>query len=217
MRRPHPYLVLSLVCAAVVLATAAMLACPARAEVRVIPTGPREPVADLDTVPVVNGWPIMPGSPQCARTGPVSYVPDADRVRQIRGSVVTLMNWDVETGYLTTTRTPAERAIAFAMVREIEPRFRDRPTWVAGAVPPGYTANCTDGNGVPALCVCAAGIGYLSPVVDAGDPAQVEKLLAWETVNSILYLLNRPDLGDSSYVTRCLSMIAPVIGGWRTE
>ena len=209
MRRPHPYLAVALVCAAIVLVTVTALACPARAE--------RPPADDFDVVMVVNGWPIMPGSPQCARTGPVSYVPDADRVRQIRGSVVTLMNWDVETGYLTTTRTPAERAIAFAMVREIEPRFRDRPTWVAGAVPPGYTADCTDGNGVPALCVCAAGIGYLSPVIDAGDVTQVEKLVAWETVNSILYLLNRPDLGDTSYVTRCLSMIAPVIGGWRTE
>ena len=206
---PRAHLAIALVCAAVVLVTVTALACPARAE--------RHPANDFEVVMVVNGWPIMPGSPQCARTGPVSYVPDADRVRQIRGSVVTLMNWDVETGYLTTTRTPAERAIAFAMVREIEPRFRDRPTWVAGAVPPGYTANCTDGNGVPALCVCAAGIGYLSPVIDAGDPVQVEKLVAWETVNSILYLLNRPDLGDTSYVTRCLSMIAPVIGGWRDQ
>ena len=33
MRRPHPYLAIALVCAAVVLATAAMLACPARAEI----------------------------------------------------------------------------------------------------------------------------------------------------------------------------------------
>ena len=207
---PRSYLAVALVCAAIVLVTVTALACPARAE--------RPPAGDgFGNVMTVNGWPIMPGSPQCARTGSVSYVPDADRVRQIRGSVVTLMNWDIETGYLTTTRTPAERAIALAMVREIEPRFRDRPTWVAGAVPPGYVANCTDGNGVPALCVCAAGIGYLSPVVDAGDPAQVEKLVAWETVNSILYIFQRADLGDTSYVTRCLSMIAPVIGGWRTE
>ena len=206
---PRSYLAVALVCAAIVVLTVTALACPARAE--------RPPANDFDVVMVVNGWPIMPGSPQCARTGSVSYVPDADRVRQIRGSVVTLMNWDVETGYLTTPLSPAERAIALAMVREIEPRFRDRPTWVAGAVPPGYASNCMDGNGVPALCVCAAGIGYLSPVVDAGDPQRVEQLIAWETVNSILYLLNRPDLGDSSYVTRCLSMIAPVIGGWRTE
>lgn len=207
---PRSYLAVALVCAAIVLVTVTALACPARAE--------RPPAGDgFGNVMTVNGWAIFPGSSQCARTGSVSYVPDADRVRQIRGSVVTLINWDVETGYLTTSRTAAERAIAFAMVREIEPRFRDRPTWVAGAVPPGYTANCVDGNGSPALCVCAAGIGYLSPIVDAGDASRIERLLAWETVNSILTILGRSDLWDTSYVTSVLNNVAPVIGGWRTE
>ncbi len=173
--------------------------------------------ADLEVVEVVNGWPIMPSSPECARTGIVRYVPDAARVRQIRGAVVSFLNYEINRGALTTSLTSAERAIAFALIREIDPRFVDRPVWVAAAVPPGYTSNCTDGNGQPALCTCAAGIGYLMPVVDAGDSTRVEQLVAWETVNSILTVLNRTDLWDTSYVTTVLSNVAPVIGGWRTE
>lgn len=105
MRRPQPYLAIALVCTAIVLLTVTALACPARGEeVRVVPAPVREPepvptpTPTPDTVPVVNGWAIWPGSPECTPVGTVTYVPTQERVREITDAVHAEVSRELDLG-----------------------------------------------------------------------------------------------------------------------
>ena len=212
MRRPHPYAAIALVALALVLATLAM---SVRCET--VPVGPRARPFDVDVIPYINGHAIYPGSETCAPRGSGGYVPTVARVRQIREAVVLVLATDIETGALTTPLLYVEWRAAFAASSEYLPHFTDRPTWVMGAVPPGWASNCVNAQGEPRLCICSAGIGYLSPVVDTSDPARVEPLCGWEYLNSLLGVLRRGDAWDSAYVASANNRVAGIVGGWKQE
>jgi len=209
MRKPHPYAVIALVALAVVLVT---LALAARCEGQ-----GRTPPMDVDVIPYIHGHAIYPGSVECAPRGTGGYVPTPERVRQIREAVVLVLATDIETGVLTTPLLYVEWRAAFAAAAEYQPRFTQRPTWVMGAVPPGWTSNCVNAQGEPRLCVCSAGTGYLSPLIDTSDPARVEPLCGWEYLNSLLGVLRRGDAWDSAYVASANNRVAAIVGGWKQE
>lgn len=204
MRRPPPYLALA---AAVVLVTLAAGACPGEAR-----GGGDEPVFQS-----INGWPIYPGSTSCPVYGTAAYVPTEARVQQIRQAVFLFISTDLETGALTTPLLYMEWRAAMAAVQEYRPRFQRRPVYVMAQVPPGYTSNCQNAQGEPRLCTCAAGVGYLSPLVAVDNPSRTEALVAWETVNGFLGVLRRGDLFDGPYVTSVNNRASALVGGWRTQ
>lgn len=195
------------------LLAALLLAAPMAAERGVVPIPPREaPIAD-DVIPVINGSAVWPGDVSCTPHGTVLYVPSPERTEQIARAVLTILQIDLDQGVLTT---PVPYAVWRATTKLYwPPQFRDRPTYVMAAVPPGYAPNCFNASGEPRLCVCAAGIGYLTPVIDVSDPDRTEKLIAWETLNAQLGLLNRADLWDGPVVSGIVERTANLIGGWR--
>lgn len=207
MRRPHPYLAISLACAAVVLVTLSALACPAAAQ--------RVPPTPITTVWVINGSPVMPGSVECQPRGTGLYVPTLARARQIRDAVRLTVVMDIETGALTISRTYQEWRVFTAL--DWPTTFTARPTWVMAAVPPGYSSNCVNDQGQPRWCGCAAGVGSLPAVVDTSDNVRVEALVAWETANGLLGFLNRPDLWDGPVVSGIVNRAATLCGGWRFQ
>lgn len=205
--RLRAYLSIALVCAAAVLVTLS-----ARAEVRVLPTGPREPVADLDTVPVVNGWAIWPGSPECAdqRGGDALHVPTEQRLRSIRYATAQILWGDLRSGALATDATQAEQQAAWVLAQEAVPVYHDGPIWVQAATPPGYEPTCGD-----YWCGCASGVGTWPPKIDVSQPlGRVERLNAWEITNAFLSSIRRPDLWDGPYVSSVVAGVGQQIGGW---
>ena len=212
MRRPHPYLAIALVCAAVVLVTFAALACPASAQAWSTTPAPRRTPTPTPEgcAPIVNGQPVMPGSVECSPYTTQLNVPPADRVGLIRYMTVRIIQQDISDGALTTPASSAVRNAYIADAFEIEPRFLDRPLWGKYAVPPSYTPNCGS-----LWCGCASGIGSWPPKVDASDvPSRVEQLISWELTNALLGKLNRADLFDGAYVSSVVSRVGQQIGGW---
>ena len=230
MRRPHPYpyLAVSLVCAAVVLATLVLAGTARGEDVRVVPAPVREPepvptpTPTPDTVPVVNGWAIWPGSPECPIVGTVTYVPTQERVREITDAVHAEVSRELDLGVvgLGGISTPLPYDVwlmALNAVRDNVPTFTDRPVWTEAKLPPGWTSNCTLADGTPGWCGCASGIGHLHPIVALDDPSRAEALVSWESINARLCLAQRCDLADSSYVGTLNARVSKRVGGWRTE
>ena len=198
MRRPHPFLAVAIVALAVVLVT---LVLAATAE------GQRVPPSGYYTVPVINGSPVMRGSSQCVPVTSQTFVPTADRARWIRGMTRTVIKQDLATGALTS---PLSRQTTDALLAiDLGQTFYDRPLYGAYSVPPGWTPNCGT-----YLCLCASGIGTVPPQVATDDPERVEPLVAHETANATLGLLQRGDLGDSAYVSSIVSRVRDWIGGF---
>jgi len=231
MKRPHPYLALSLACAAVVLVAVTALACPARGEeVRVVPAPARDPepvptptpTPTPDTVPVVNGWAIWPGSPECPIVGPIRYVPTQERVREITDAAHKILLGELDLGATgwggVTSPLPvlAWRA-ALAAVRDNAPIFTARPVWTEAKLPPTWESNCVHDDGTPGWCGCASGVGHLHPIVALDNPSRVEALVSWEAINARLCLVQRCDLADSEYVGTLNGWVRERVGGWRTE
>lgn len=209
MRRPHPYLAIAAVCAAVLLVT---LALAARGETMPVPAGIRTPVPNTeDCLPYINGFIVWPGSPQCQPTQSHFSVPRPDRLGALRHFTVRTIEGDIIAGTLTTT---VYYPTVLAEARVLDPRFVDRPIYgTFAATPPALPPNCGD-----AWCGCAVGIGSWPPAVDASQPAdRVEKLVVWETTNAILGRLNRPDLWDNAYVSSVVTRVGQQMGGWATN
>lgn len=229
MRRPHPHLAIALVCAAIVLLTVTALACPARGEeVRVVPAPVREPgpapapTPTPDTVPVVNGWAIWPGSPECPIVGPVRYVPTQERVREITDAVHAVVSRELDLGVvgLGGISTPLPYDVwlmALNAVRDNAPIFTARPVWTEAKLPPTWESNCVHDDGTPGWCGCASGVGHLHPIVALDNPSRVEALVSWEAINARLCLVQRCDLADSEYVGTLNGWVRERVGGWRTE
>ncbi len=199
------------------LLAALLLASFAAAERGVVPVGPRTPPSADDVVWVINGWPIMPGSPECAPRGVGGYVPTEERLRALDSALGTIMAVDLESGTLTTPLTYAEWRMVISLWWP--PVFTARPTWVSTtSIPPGYSANCTDPHsGAPAWCGCAAGYATVPPQIDTSDPARTEKLWLWERCNNRLGLLRRADLFDAGYISNATNRAAALCGGWRSQ
>ena len=267
MRRPHPYLAIALVCAAVVLATAAMLACPARCEVvsyndgcnecwrdtetgmggctllactgmdgkarqAPVPIGPRTPppapapAPVVTSVPVVNGIAIWPGSPECEVFGPITYYPTLERVREIQLAARWAIAKELDAGAigwngitpegLKTPMSGLEWQAVLAFTYENVPTFYDRPRFGTYKPWPGATPNCSVGD-TPMVCICAQGVGRIHPEIALDQPLRTERLIAWETLNSLVCAVRRCDLGDSAYISTLMTAIEPRVGGWRTR
>jgi len=176
----------------------------------------RRPVGNGERVVwVVNNWPIMPGSVECAPRGPGTYVPTEERLRALDNALGSIMAIDLETGTLTTPLLYAEWRMVISLWWP--PVFTARPTWVSTtSIPPGYASNCNDPHtGVPAWCGCASGWATVPPHIDISDPARVERLWLWERANNRLGLLRRGDLFDASYIGNATDRAAALCGGWR--
>jgi len=201
MRRPHPFLLVALVAAAVVLVTL-VLAATARAE--------RGASPDYYVVPVINGAPVMRGSPECPPKTSQTFVPTADRARWIRGMTRRLIQQDLASGALTS---PLSRQTTDAILAiDLGQTFLDRPLYGTYSVPPGWTPNCGS-----YWCGCAAGTGAIPPTIATDDPSRVEALVSHETCNATLGLLQRGDLADGPYVSSVVSRVRDWLGGWATE
>lgn len=216
MRRPHPYLAIALVCAAVVLATAAAVARPARAEVGMSPAPPRtpDPVAPpaQTCLPYIHGSIVWPGSPECAdqRGGDALHVPTEQRLRSIRYATAQILWGDLRSGALATEATQAEQQAAWVLAQEAVPVYHDGPICVKAATPPGYEPTCGD-----YWCGCASGVGTWPPKIDVSQPLRrVEQLVAWEITNAFLSSIRRPDLWDGPYVSSVPARVGAAIGGW---
>lgn len=170
---------------------------------------------DAEVIPVINGSAVWRGSPECAPRGAGAYVPSPQRTEQIVRAAMTVLQIDLDQRIITTP-VPYD---VWRMTTSLywAPQFRDRPTWVMGALPPGYLPNCYNAQGEPRWCGCSAGIGYLSPVIDVSDPARVEPLICWEALNAQFGLLQRTDLWDSATVASLTNRAAALVGGWRTR
>ena len=221
MRRPHPYLAIALVCAAVVLVTLAALACPASAQAwsttpvpRRTPVPTPAPAAQPTCLPLIHGAIVWPGSPECtAERGTDSLnVPTEERLGGIRYFTARILAADLASGALTTDASLFERTEALNQIANLAPVYYDRPlygTWAA--TPPALPPNC----GPTSWCGCASGIGTWPPKIDVSQRlARVEALVAWEYTNAVLGSLRRPDLWDNAYVSSVVSRVGAQIGGW---
>lgn len=208
MRRPHPYLAIALVCAAVLLVT---LALTAHGETMPVPAGIRTPVPVVeDCLPYINGHIVWPGSPQCQPTQAHFSVPRGDRLGALRHFTVRTIESDIVAGTLTTT---VYYPTVLAEARVLDPRFVDRPIYDRYPTPPGWTPTC----GVD-WCGCAAGVGGWPPTIDASQSAdRVEKLVVWELTNAILTRLGRSDLWDGAYISTVSTRVGQQMGGWATN
>ena len=220
MRRPHPYLAIALVCAAVVLVTLAMLACPVSAQAwsttpvpRRTPTPTPAPSAQPTCLPLIHGAIVWPGSPECTaeRGTDRLNVPTQERLGAIRAFTARVLSVDLASGALTTDASLFERTEALNQIANMAPVYYDRPlygTWAA--TPPALPPNC--GN---AYCGCASGVGSWPPKIDVSQRlGRVEALVAWEYTNAVLGSLRRPDLWDNAYVSSVVSRVGQQIGGW---
>ena len=221
MRRPHPYLAISLVCAAVVLATAAMLACPASAQAwsttpvpRRTPVPTPAPAAQPTCLPLIHGAIVWPGSPECTaeRGTDTLNVPTPERLGAIRYFTQQILWYDLRDGRLTTDATQAEQQAAWNQAGETVPTYYDRPLYGSyAATPPALPPNC----GPTSWCGCASGIGTWPPKIDVSQRlGRVEQLISWEITNAFLGSIRRPDLWDGAYVSSVVARVGQQIGGW---
>lgn len=170
----------------------------------------RGPSPDYYVVPVINGAPVMRGSPECVPHTSQTFVPTQDRARWIRGMTRRTIEQDLASGALTSPLSAETRAALLAL--DLGQTFTDRPLYGTYITPPGWTPNC----GIY-WCGCAAGSATIPPSIATDDPSRVEALVAWETANATLGLLKRGDLGDSNYVSSVVSRVRDWIGGWQTQ
>ena len=204
MRRPHPFLAVAIVAAAVVLVTL-VLAASARGEGR-RPIGPD----DYYVVPVINGSPVMRGSSECPPYTSQTFVPTADRARWIRGMTRRLIQQDLASGALTS---PLSRQTTDALLAiDLGQTFYDRPLYGTYQVPPGWQPNCG-----AFLCTCAAGVATIPPGIATDNPSRVEPLVAEETAKAELGLIGRGEIAESPYVSSVVSRVRDWLGGWATE
>ena len=170
----------------------------------------RTPPSDYYVVPVINGAPVMRGSPQCPPYTSQTFVPTADRARWIRGMTRRFIQQDLASGALTS---PLSRQTTDAILAiDLGQTFLDRPLYGTYSVPPGWAPNCGT-----AWCGCAAGSGAIPPTIATDDPSRVEALLSWETSNATLGLLQRGDLADGIYVSSVVSRVRDWLGGWESN
>ena len=196
MRRPHPYLAVSLACAAVVLATAAMLACPASAQPfdaqrftpppGWTPAPPRTPTGGFVLPPdpgLLTEIPLREGSDSCDEDyGRTVTIPSPEAVRCWRVEAARYLVTEVQEGRLR----PGGRArgITYPGIT-----WAIKPVWIYGSV-----------AGVPQWA-CAAGVATNPIQVWIGDADRTLSLVAWETSNFILAAgLDRYDLTDGAVV-----------------
>lgn len=170
----------------------------------------RTPPSDYYVVPVINGAPVMRGSPQCPPYTSQTFVPTADRARWIRGMTRRFIQQDLASGALTS---PLSRQTTDAILAiDLGQTFYDRQIYGTYQVPPDYTPNCGT-----FLCTCAAGVATIPPSIATDDPSRVESLVAWETCNATLGLLQRGDLADGSYVSSVTRRVEQWLGGWQAQ
>ena len=152
----------------------------------------------------VNGWPVMPGSPECTPLWRARYIPTEARLVEIRYRVRQGLLWDIDHGVLTTT---VDLAAARQMLNYMPwPRWFDRPlygTWSLVGVP--FTG-CAQSVALPT-----------GTLISVDDPTRVEAIVVWEWVNWYLTTIGRSDLWDTSYVTKITSAVGAQVGGWRKE
>ena len=172
----------------------------------------RTPPGDYYLIPVINGYPVLRGSPECAPVTSQTYVPAAARVRLVRQTTINLIGADIGVGALTTPLSRDAWRQALTMMLDVEPRFADRPLYGTYVTPPGWTPNCGT-----FWCGCVHGIGSWPPQIAVDDPTKVEALIAWETTNAALTWLKRSDLWDGSYVSSVTTRVRDMVGGWQTE
>ena len=158
------------------------------------------------SVPVINGQPILFGSPQCVGIAPVTYVPSPARVTEIRAWTERALRYDLTAGVLVSPLGVDEAKRLLQYLPAI--RFYDRPTYNFSRWP--------DGTWVWA---CAQGFaGFDGPKIAADDPQRTERLVAYELGNFFCGLINRTDLFDSPYVQSIENAVgAQVTGGWRVQ
>ncbi len=204
MRRVHPYLAIALVALAVVLVT---LALAARCEGQ-----GRTPPSEEASIPVIAGHPVFRGSPECSTRTDRQYVPTKERADAIRNYTRRVIELDLDTKALTTP-------LSYETWRELikldfGQQFFDRPVKGWYLCPAGYNG----GPPYPYSCeLCAAGVGYLVPYISTSEPERVEALIAHETTNARLGLLQRSDLFDGAYVSSVVNRVAAKMGGWKQE
>lgn len=156
------------------------------------------------SIPVLNGQPILPGSVECVGIAPVTYVPSPARVTEIRAWTERALRWDVQNGVLVSPLGQAEALRLLQYLPAI--RFYDRPTYNRSRWPDGTIRYA-----------CAQGFsGFDGPKVAADNPARTERLVCYESVNFWLGLVGRSDLWDTSYVQGIENAVgAQLTGGWR--
>lgn len=186
---------------------ALLLAAPAMAQrgqtLRVVPS---MPIQWGETVPVIGGYPVMPGSVECFGVAPVPYVPSFDRVTEIRYRTIQALTFDLQDG---TLDAPIGKDAAIHLLGFIPaPRFYDKPLYGRYTCPGGV-----------ACVICAQGISaFDGPKIAADDIRRTERLVCYESVNWFLSVIQRRDLWDSAYTQRIEDAVgAQVTGGWRTQ
>jgi len=186
------------------LAVAALVALAAGAQtMRVVPT---MPVQWGVTVPVLGGYPVMPGSVECFGVALPTYVPTFDRVTEIRYRTIQALTFDIQDG---TLDAPIGKDAAIHILGFIPaPRFYDRPLYGHYTCPGGVA--CT---------ICAQGVSaFDGPKIAADDIRRTERLVCYESVNWVLSVIGRRDLWDSAYTQRIEDAVGTqVTGGWRTK
>lgn len=203
MRRPHPFLAVALVAIAVVLVTLAMAA---SAEAQ------RTPPTEWASIPVVNGHPIFRGSEQCSPRTDRQYVPTVRRADAIRYFTRRVLELDLDTKALTTPLSYETWRALIAL--DLGQKFFDRPVLGDYMCPAGWNG----GPPEPYPCrLCAAGVGYLIPYISTSEPERVEALIAHETTNARLGMLQRSDLWDGAYVSSVVRRVGEWIGGYQAS
>ena len=204
MKRIHPFLAVALVALAVVLVTLAMAA---SAEGQ-----GRTPPSEWASIPVVNGHPIFDGSPECSPRTDHGYVPTVQRANAIRYFTRRVLELDLDTKALTT---PLSYETWRELIKlDLGQKFFDRPVIGDYTCPAGWNG----GPDYPYPCrLCAAGVGYLVPYISTSEPERVEALIAHETTNARLGLLQRSDLFDGPYVSSVVRRVGEWMGGFQTS
>ena len=207
MRRPHPYLVIALVALALVLATLAM---SVRCET--VPVGPRARPVEQASIPVIAGHPVFRGSPECSTRTDRQYVPSVQRADAIRYFTRRVIELDLDTKALTT---PLSYETWRELIKlDLGQKFFDRPVIGDYMCPAGWNG----GPDYPYPCrLCAAGVGYLVPYISTSEPERVEALIAHETTNARLGMLQRSDLWDGAYVSSVVRRVGERMGGYQTS
>lgn len=177
-----------------------------------VPTGPRTAVPpDYRCLPLVHGFAVWPGSPECPRYSSLLSVPTPERLGAIRSFTVRRIDADLRSGALTSPVPDAELATILVDASRLDPVFQDREVYGTYATPPGWADNCGPG----CWAGCAWGVGSWPPQIDASrPPGHVERLVSWEITNATLSRLDRPDLWDGPYVSAVVTSVGQQLGGW---